>query len=133
MYKLITILFFCLFITNCNKPSHAISLQNSAGFSDGEIKTVNNELLAWNKPYENWLAIESFWHAYAARSGGITWGASETYPPYNEVKEFDTLLVELEEGKCLMEFFHSRWRRANDVRRWDEKHNQYGGCPYVFD
>ena len=43
------------------------------------------------------------------------------------------MMVELAQGPCLMEFFHSRWRRANDVRRWDESHNEFGGCPYVFD
>lgn len=31
-----------------------------------------------------------------------------------------------------MEFFHNRWRRANDVRRWDPLFNEHGGCPDVF-
>jgi hypothetical protein len=32
-----------------------------------------------------------------------------------------------------MALFHSRWRRANDVRRWDPKFNDYAGCPEVFE
>ena len=52
---------------------------------------------------------------------------------YEEVKEFDTLVIELEQGNCLMQFYHSRWRRANDVQRWNDIFNEYGGCPYVFE
>ncbi|MEM7020091.1 MAG: hypothetical protein AAF512_22465, partial [Pseudomonadota bacterium] len=60
------------------------------------------------------------------------WGQGTEYPSYKDVSEFDTFIVELDSGACLMEFFHSRWRRAQDVRRWDEKFNAYGGCPDVF-
>ncbi|WP_206064560.1 hypothetical protein [Neptunomonas sp. XY-337] len=77
--------------------------------------------------------VEMFWEAYTASKGGITWGRSDQYPEYSHVKEGDTFLVEVKQGVCLMEFFHSRWRRANDVRRWSEDMNRYGGCPYVFD
>jgi len=76
--------------------------------------------------------IEQFWQNYADSKGGITWGKSSTYPDYSQVQEGDTFWVELEQGPCLMEFFHSRWRIANDVRRWDRSMNNYGGCPYVF-
>lgn len=77
--------------------------------------------------------IEKFWRNYALSKGGLTWGESTTYPEYNKVEEGDTLLIQLKQGPCLMEFFHSRWRRANDVRRWDDSVNLYGGCPYVFE
>ena len=77
--------------------------------------------------------IEAFWLHYADSKGGLTWGMSSSYPAYEEVEEGDTLLIQLEQGPCLMEFFHRRWRRANDVRRWDASVNSYGGCPYVFD
>ena len=30
-------------------------------------------------------------------------------------------------------FFHSRWRRANDVRRWNPQFNEVLGCSVVFD
>lgn len=77
--------------------------------------------------------IEAFWMDYADSRGGLTWGSSSEYPEYAKVKEGDTLLIQLDQGPCLMEFFHSRWRRANDVRRWNESVNDYGGCPFVFD
>tara|TARA_B100001063_G_scaffold218143_1_gene221279 strand:+ start:986 stop:1114 length:129 start_codon:yes stop_codon:yes gene_type:complete len=41
-------------------------------------------------------------------------------------------MVEVDSGICLMEFYHDRWRRANDVRRWDDKFNQYSACKDVF-
>ncbi len=76
--------------------------------------------------------IETFWLKYAESKGGLTWGQSTIYPEYNQVNEGDTFMVELDQGLCLMEFFHNRWRRANDVRRWDDSHNAHGGCPFVF-
>ena len=79
------------------------------------------------------VETEAFWLDYAASKGGLTWGRSTSYPEYAQVKEGDTLMIELAQGPCLMEFFHSRWRRANDVRRWDPSVNEFGGCPYVFD
>lgn len=83
--------------------------------------------------WQNGTNIDAFWMQYANSKGGLTWGKSTEYPEYEKVKEGDTLLIEVAQGPCLMEFFHSRWRRANDVRRWDESVNEYGGCPYVFD
>lgn len=103
-------------------------------YHDGQVREGSNgELQAWDKENSRWLGIEGFWQAYADRKGGYTWGKSTEYPPYNQVNEFDTLLIQLDSGNCLMEFFHSRWRRANDVRRWDESFNVYGSCPRVFD
>ncbi|MGI9290351.1 MAG: hypothetical protein ACR2QG_03630 [Gammaproteobacteria bacterium] len=101
---------------------------------DGQVKRdPGGELVAWDAEKEQWLDIESFWLSYAGRRGGLTWGRNQNYPQYDQVQEFDIFLVELSQGTCLMEFFHTRWRRANDVRRWDDAFNQYGGCPYVFD
>lgn len=100
---------------------------------DGEIRQYHGELQAWDAEQKRWLTPEGFWKAYAQRKGGLTWGEDTEYPDYNEVKEHDTLLIELESGKCLMEFFHGRWRRANDVWRWDNAFNQYSACPRVFD
>ena len=87
----------------------------------------------WDSDKSAWNDVDSFWISYAESKGGLTWGKSNTHPKYVDVKEFNTLLIELAEGPCLMEFFHARWRRANDVRRWDDAINEYGGCPYVFD
>mgnify|MGYP000067462274 CR=1 FL=1 len=101
---------------------------------DGEVRKNNNGVQqAWDAEQQQWLSMDGFWKAYADRKGGYTWGDSAVYPPYEQVNEFDTLLIQVDSGPCLMEFFHSRWRRANDVRRWDESFNEYGGCARVFD
>jgi|GEM_PF-1470644 len=100
---------------------------------DGELREYAGEQVAWDGEQQRWLPPLDFWNSYAARSGGITWGHSTVYPDYDKVKEFDTFLVEARGGPCLMMFFHSRWRRANDVRRWDQDFNQYAGCPNVFE
>ena len=99
----------------------------------GELVRQNDAWLAWNDPRSEWLSVEAFWLDYTARSSGKYWGRGMEYPPYREVSEFDTFLVELEQGPCLMIFFHGRWRRAEDVRRWDPQFNDLHGCPYVFD
>lgn len=97
--------------------------------------SLNSFILAdeQKKPAEPDVDVEKVWMDYAKSKGGITWGMSKEYPEYEKVKEGDTLLIQLEQGPCLMEFFHNRWRRANDVRRWGESVNAYGGCPYVFE
>lgn len=82
---------------------------------------------------DRWLAPLDFWLAYAQRRGGLTWGRGATYPPYRDVQEGDTFLVETHLGPCLMEFFHKRWRRANDVKRWNDRFNEHAGCSVVFD
>lgn len=104
--------------------SNALAADNVTNQSTPATKAVT-----WSKGMD----IETFWLDYANSKGGLTWGTSTVYPDYEKVKEGDTLLIQLEPGPCLMEFFHSRWRRANDVRRWDDSINAYGGCPFVFD
>ncbi|MGB0495269.1 MAG: hypothetical protein ACPGJI_02850 [Kangiellaceae bacterium] len=96
-------------------------------------KNAEQKFEVWNQDQKSWTSIEKFWKDYVKKQGGLTWSKSKTYPEYSKVKEFDTFLVELDKGVCLMEFFHSRWRRANDVRRWDDAFNEYSACPYVFD
>ncbi|MEE4190580.1 MAG: hypothetical protein V2I66_03330 [Halieaceae bacterium] len=97
----------------------------------GEIRAMD-EVLAWDGDAGEWVSPEQFWLNYANTRGGLTWGRGRDYPPYEKVKEGDLFMVEVASGPCLMEFFHSRWRRANDVRRWDPAFNDYGGCPDVF-
>lgn len=101
------------------------------GERDGQFISGNPDQV-WDANQSEWVSPVNFWHSYAQRSGGITWGQTSEYPEYNQVKEHDTLLIEVDSGLCLMEFFHSRWRRANDVRRWDPQFNEYAGCPDVF-
>ena len=99
---------------------------------DGEFKTLDNQKQAYLADKASWVTPEVFWKHYVLKSSGKHWGSSETYPPYDEVNELDTFIVELAAGTCLMEFFHNRWRRANDVRRWDPMFNEHSGCPDVF-
>ena len=104
-----------------------------SGSRNGELRQTNGEVLAWHSGTSEWVSPLEFWHRYANSRDGLTWGARGDYPPYAEVSEHDLLIIETEHGPCLMEFFHTRWRRANDVRRWDPGFNDYGGCPRVFD
>ncbi len=76
---------------------------------------------------------ENFWLEAAEQASGKHWGQGSEYPEYRLVGEHDTVLVVLPQGSCLMYFFHERWRRAQDVRRWDEAQNELLGCPHVFD
>jgi len=97
----------------------------------GEIRT-SPTTEAWDTSTGTWVSPITFWKTYASQQGGLTWGKRSEYPPYAQVKEHDTLIIQLPSGPCLMEFFHTRWRRANDVRRWDPQFNSYGGCSNVF-
>ncbi len=97
----------------------------------GEIRQ-GDSTQAWDSGAGEWVSPEQFWLNYAESKGGLTWGRGRDYPRYEDVSEGDLFMVELDSGPCLMEFFHSRWRRANDVRRWDPLFNEYGGCPDVF-
>jgi hypothetical protein len=101
---------------------------------NGEVRTAaGGSFEAWDAQGGQWLAPVAFWNSYASRSGGLTWGPGADYPQYSKVSEHDTFMVQLKQGPCLMEFFHSRWRRANAVRRWDPVFDEFGGCPHVFD
>ncbi len=101
---------------------------------DGQIfKNVDDTMIAWDADKQKWMTIENFWMSFSMRSGGKAWGEAHVFPKYEDVNEADTFLYVTSKGKCLMEFFHERWRRAQDVERWDERFNEYGGCPYVFD
>jgi hypothetical protein len=102
--------------------------------ADGQVReTEAGVIQAWDAMKSEWVSAEAFWRHYADRRGGLTWGSRTEYPPYSKVKEFDTMIINVPRGPCLMEFFHTRWRRANNVQRWSEKFDEYGGCPYVFD
>ena len=87
----------------------------------------------WDDESGQWTGLEHFWARYAERKGGLTWGHGGEYPDIAKVKEGDTFMVEVAQGPCMMEFFHERWRRANDVRRWDDAFNEYAVCPHLFD
>ncbi|MEM1155786.1 MAG: hypothetical protein AAGI44_16740 [Pseudomonadota bacterium] len=100
---------------------------------DGEIQSGESGTLVWSEEAASWVSPQVFWLSFAKQNGGKFWGQSFEYPAYNKVSEHDTLLIENASGVCLMYFFHERWRRAQDVRRWDPQFNELSGCPYVFD
>ncbi len=108
--------------------------KTTPGERDGQVyRLSDSNFLAWDAERERWLEPEAFWRSFAARSEGRQWPAGSEYPPFADVGEHDTFLVQTDKGPCLMHFFHGRWRRANDVWRWDDAFNRYGACPYVFD
>lgn len=104
-----------------------------AGEYHGQVSQINQTTQAWHEQDKTWFSIDDFWQNWASKRDHKNWPSSKQYPVYEQVKEQETFLVKLESGTCMMEFWHGRWRRANDVRRWDEKFNDYSACPYVFD
>ena len=106
-------------------------VSNLHALDNGEVSTQNGKQVAWNEDTKSWQSIEDFWRDYASKNGGLTWKDSSTFPPYNDVKEFDLFMAHNNQGICLMEFFHTRWRRANDVRRWDDKFNEFEACATI--
>ena len=121
-----TLFILMLFFINTN--AHAVAPEH--GFVN---KSDSGTLQAWNADKNEWTDIDSFWNNFAKTNKAKSWGITDTYPNYGEVKEFDTLVIELKQGTCLMQFYHARWRRANDVQRWHDEFNEYSACPYVFD
>ena len=109
--------------------SHAEQPENP---HDGQIYQSTSGPQVWHARSGTWVGPETFWLDYASENQGRFWGRGSNYPPYREVSEHDTILIEVEAGPCLMYFFHRRWRRAQDVRRWDPAFNDIGGCPRVF-
>lgn len=101
--------------------------------TNGQLRQQESNLVAWQEATGSWVSVEQFWTNFATQHQGKYWGRSEEYPTYSDVKEHDTLLVEGADGPCLMYFFHNRWRRAQDVKRWDPRFNEALGCPQVFD
>lgn len=102
-------------------------------YSHGEVVVKDGKQQAWDDEDKKLVGLEEFWRSHAKRNGGITWGQSSKYPPYNDVKEYDLFMVEIGNELCLMEFYHTRWRRANDVRRWDDAFNEFSACSKVFE
>lgn len=101
--------------------------------ANGEVYQAGAVVEVWQASTGEWVTPEAFWLDYGARGNGKFWGRASDYPPYNEASEHDTLLIEVQGGPCLMYFFHERWRRAQDVKRWDPAFNEILGCPKVFD
>ena len=108
-----------------------VSYGEQTALRNGQFSAVEPAKV-WHQASKMSLSPEQFWLAYAEQNGGLVWGQRSDYPDYDKVKEHDLMIIVLPSGKCLMEFYHERWRRANDVWRWDKKFNDYGSCPDVF-
>lgn len=107
---------------------------NSPGTRDGEVRTLENgTFVAWVATDKVWLDPLAFWKNFAERGRGRNWPSDSSYPRYADVNENDAFLVQTRDGPCLMYFWHTRWRRANDVWRWGDEFNAFGGCAGVFD
>ena len=113
--------------------SLGVSFSNAMDYEHGEVVKKDGKMQAWDKDQNALVTLEVFWRNYAKKNGGLTWGQNSKYPPYDEVKEHDLFMVEIGSELCLMEFFHTRWRRANDVRRWHDAFNEYSACSKVFE
>ncbi len=117
-------------------PTGANKSAATASMRHGQVQIAESSTQVWDEQQQLWVTPEAFWQNYAERNQaagrGKHWGSSTQYPTYADANEHDTMLIELEQGSCLMYFFHRRWRRAQDVRRWDPAFNRLGGCPYVF-
>lgn len=109
------------------------STASIADNENGDLKEVNGKLQVWYQDSNEWLTPEAFFAKEISRLDGPTYGRTSSYPDYDSVKEWETLIDVLPDGRsCPMVFFHSRWRRLPDVLALDERLRNYGGCKDVF-
>ncbi|SET11817.1 hypothetical protein [Thalassotalea agarivorans] len=124
-------LLFCLVACSSNEPQQEAENNNP---QHGDIRNGHKPTMEiYYGPSQQWMQVEDFWRTFAQDNYGGYKYTGPLYPPYEQAQEFDLLLLEIPYGACLMQFYHERWRRANDVWRWNEKLNEYGGCAHVFD
>lgn len=100
---------------------------------NGDVQEKQGSLMVWSQHHNRWVSPEEFFIAEINKLNGPTYGIVTEYPPYKAVKEWDTLIDKLPDGRvCPMVFFHQRWRRLPDVLALDERLRNYGGCKDVF-
>ncbi len=97
----------------------------------GQARQHDNGFVVWDNRANSWVSPRRFWANYARRKGSRYWGQSKFYPPYANTRAHDLVTITTSDGACLMEFYHGRWRRANDVWRWNRRFNNYAGCASV--
>lgn len=102
------------------------------GFRHGQTHADQRHgFVVWDNRVRRWVSPRRFWRNYAKRKGDRYWGQRKFYPNIKFVKEHDVVTIITPGGSCLMEYYHGRWRRANDVWRWNRRFNSYGGCTNV--
>ena len=102
------------------------------GFRHGQThQSERHGFVVWDNRVKRWVSPRRFWNNYAKRKGDRYWGQRRFYPSSRFVKEHDLITINTSNGSCLMEYYHGRWRRANDVWRWNRRFNQYSGCSNV--
>ncbi len=98
----------------------------------GAVRQTGDALEVWHEAI-GWVSPESYFNYEIKRLGGPTYGTVVRYPPYATVKQWETLIDRLPDGRtCPMVFFHQRWRRLPDVLALDDRLRNYGGCRDVF-
>lgn len=99
----------------------------------GDVQGNENNIKVWHKDLTSWISPEEYFTIEIKRYDGKSYGTVSSYPAYDTVNEFDTLIDKLPDGQeCPMVFFHQRWRRLPDVLALDERLRNYGGCKDVF-
>lgn len=133
MLRLSSLLLVLLMACQMQQLASAQNIKPGSGkrVAHGHMRHFDNRLIVWDSQVKKWVSPSRFWSNYTRRTRAKYWGRMKFYPPYRRVKEHDLVLIETARGTCLMEFYHRRWRRANDVWRWDKGFNQYGGCSNV--
>ena len=123
MFK-IFILFFTLSLFSLPAPSAP---------SHGDVQDSGNNIKVWHRDLSNWVSPDKYFAIEIKRYDGKSYGIVTSYPAYETVNEFDTLIDKLPDGReCPMVFFHQRWRRLPDVLALDERLRNFGGCKDVF-
>lgn len=111
----------------------AIRTAQRIGHQKGEVRVVTDQLEVWYDENHRWISPEQYFALELKRLDGPTYGTVVTYPAYESVTEWETLIDRLADGReCPMVFFHERWRRLPDVLDLDERLRNYGGCADVF-
>ncbi|MCV6587416.1 MAG: hypothetical protein OIF57_00095 [Marinobacterium sp.] len=114
-------------------PALLAVAENDDVYGNGDVREHNSQLQVWSEQRQRWVKPPLFFADDLKSLNGPTYGRTSSYPPYAKVKEWETLVDLLPDGReCPMVFFHNRWRRLADVRALDDRLRNFGGCRDVF-